>query len=513
MTKRSNGSNTSSGSPRFPRYLYNRISIAGMLLVALAGIPFLALLLLELTQGGMENPYTGILLYMVFPPIILVGLVLIPWGGIRRWKRRNQDTEEFVWPALDLNRAHHRNAFVVFVVGTVALLAFGVVGLTQAYHHTESVTFCGETCHGVMEPEHTAYQRSAHARVRCTACHVGPGAGWYARSKLSGLYQVYATTFDKYPRPIDTPIRNLRPAQETCEECHWPEKFFGGQQKRFNHFRYDSASTPWPIDMILKTGGGDPRTGQPSGIHWHMNIKIQVEYIARDKERMDIPWVRITDRETGRVTVYEDEDDPMPADSVAAAVPRTMDCMDCHNRPAHVFHSPDHLADTALLTGKVARSLPEAKRACVEALAGEYETKAEASAGIASAIAGFYEENYPDVFRASRAAIDEAILATQDLYASSLFPEMKVRWSAYPDNIGHFQYPGCMRCHDGSHRSEGGEAITADCATCHTILLQGSGADEETASVSTGLEFRHPEDIGDAWRENGCYECHQGVQP
>jgi len=488
------------------------MSFAGMLLVAVAGIPFLGLLILELT-GLVSNPYTGILLYMVFPPFILLGLVLIPWGAFRKWKTKDVPSAEVRWPAVDLNRAPHRNAFLVFVVGTVALLGLAIVGLSQAYHFTESVTFCGETCHSVMEPEHTAYQRSAHARVRCTACHVGPGAGWYARSKLSGMYQVYATLLHKYPQPIDTPIRNLRPAQETCEECHWPDKFFGGQQKRFNHFLYDSASTPWPIDMILKTGGGDPRTGQSTGIHWHMNADVSVDYIPRGTERLDIPWVRITDKKTGRVTVYEDTEDPLPADSVAAAEPRTMDCMDCHNRPAHVFHSPDHLVDAALLTGDIDRVLPEVKRACVEALAAEYSTKEEARAGIAASISAFYEENYLEVERTERARIDSTIVATQTLYASSFFPEMKASWKDYPDNIGHFMYPGCMRCHDGTHRSSSGETITKECNSCHTILLQGEGDSAETASVSIGLEFRHPEDIGDAWLETGCYECHEGVQP
>ena len=182
----------------------------------------------------------------------------------------------------------HRNAATIFAFGTVLVIFVSAVGGYQAFHYTESTEFCGATCHDVMYPEYTAYKHSPHARVACVECHIGPGADWWVQSKLSGAYQVYAVIADVYPRPIPTPIENLRPAQETCEQCHWPQKFFGGQQKRFNHYMYDEANTPWPINMLIKTGGGNPRTGQAEGIHWHMNIKNNVEYIARDEERQEV---------------------------------------------------------------------------------------------------------------------------------------------------------------------------------------------------------------------------------
>jgi hypothetical protein len=402
---------------------------------------------------------------------------------------------------------------IIFVHVIILFFLIGSVVAYQAFHYSESVEFCGELCHSVMEPEYVAYQNSPHARVACTACHVGAGAGWYTRSKLSGLYQVYAVNAKVYPRPIPTPLENLRPAQETCEQCHWPEQFFGAQQKQFNHYMYDDANTHWPINMLIRTGGGDPKTGQTSGIHWHMNIGVKVEYIARDDKRLDIPWVRITDRETGRVTIYHDETDPMTPEEVAAAEPREMDCMDCHNRPSHIFYSPDYAVDKAILTGRIDGDLPGIKRVAVEAMSREYSSTEEALTGIANYVTDHYRLEMPEFYAENRVTIDEAILGIENAFKKNIFPRMNVRWSSYSDNIGHFDHPGCMRCHLGDHVTEDGIRITHKCDACHSILSQGSGDRFEVSVTQEGLEFRHPEDIGEAWREIGCWECHTGVQP
>jgi hypothetical protein len=281
----------------FPRLFYNKTSVAGTVLAVFTALT-IAFFLLARSASGEANPYLGILVYMVLPPFLLLGLLLIPIGAARQWKRAKKYGVESLpeRPRIDFNKPAHRRAAVVFVIAGTIYGVLSAVGAYQAFHHTESVVFCGETCHTVMKPENVAYRNSPHARVACVKCHVGAGAGWYARSKLSGAYQVYATTFDKYPRPIPTPIENLRPAQETCEQCHWPEKFFGNQQRLYRHYMYDDENTEWQIDLLIKTGGGDPKFGEGTGIHWHMNINVQVEYIARDHERQDIPWIRVTDR-------------------------------------------------------------------------------------------------------------------------------------------------------------------------------------------------------------------------
>ncbi|MEE9271026.1 MAG: NapC/NirT family cytochrome c [Candidatus Krumholzibacteria bacterium] len=499
---------------RFPRLVYNKLSIAGGFLAVITAMTMVFFLLVQ-AGAGEANPYLGIFIYMVLPPILLTGLILVPIGMYRQWKaaKRRGGPDPSQWAYIDFSKRTHRNAFTVFIIGGFLYASLSAVGAYHAYHHTESVAFCGETCHSVMKPEHTAYQNSPHARVACTACHVGEGAGWYAKSKLSGAYQVYAVAAKKFPRPIPTPIKNLRPAQETCEQCHWPRKFFGAQQRQFNHFVYDDSSSAWPINMLIKTGGGDPKTGQTAGIHWHMNIGVGVEYIARDEERQNIPWIRVTDRITGRQTVYQDSGNPLTEEELGELTPRGMDCMDCHNRPSHKFRSPDYLVDRAILTGQIDRTLPEIKRVAVEAMQGDYETEPEALRIMAMQIPDFYRENYPDISRNRSVAIEQAVLATQRQFSENIFPEMKVRWEHYPDNIGHFIFPGCMRCHDGNKVSDEGWVITRDCKTCHSILSQGSGERAQMATSQDGLEFVHPEDIDEEWRETGCYECHTGTQP
>jgi NapC/NirT cytochrome c family, N-terminal region len=496
-----------------PRLAYNTISLIGAVITLVTGVTLVSFLIVMATIGQ-KNSYLGIFVYLVLPLGLALGLLLIPIGMLRTRKRLNRSHEDLPpqWPHLDLNRPTHRHAFfvVIFVTGLLSIVS--IVGGYQAYQFTESVEFCGKTCHTVMKPEYTAYGNSPHARVSCAECHVGAGAGWYAKSKLSGAYQVYAATFNKFPRPIPTPIKNLRPAQETCEQCHWPEKFFGAQQRQFNHYMYDDSTTHWQINMLIKTGGGDPKTGQTAGIHWHMNIGSKVEYIARDEKRQDIPWVRITEKATGRSTVYQNEESPLTKEEIAAGNVRRMDCMDCHNRPSHRFRSPDYVIDQALLTGLMDPTLPEVKRIAVEAMTGKYNTEDEAQRGIAASIRKAYQDDYPDVLTQRRADVDAAVAGTQLQYSQNLFPAMKVTWEGYPDNIGHFIFPGCMRCHNNKMKSEDGRAITRACTSCHVILRQGTGANMQSAMTEDGLEFNHP-DGGDDWRDTDCYECHTGTQP
>jgi hypothetical protein len=465
--------------------------------------------------AGETNPYVGIFLYMVLPPILIFGLILIPVGILRYWwKARKGLVESHTpWPSIDFNLKSHRRAFLWFIFGLILFLAISSVGSYEAYHFTESVTFCGKTCHSVMKPEYTAYQNSPHARVACVECHVGEGADWYAKSKLSGLYQVYAVMANVYPRPIPTPIENLRPARETCEKCHWPGKFFGAQQRIFDHYMYDDKNHHWPINMLVKTGGGDPKTGLMSGIHWHTFISNTIEYIARDDQKQDIPWVRATDVKTGRMTLYQNSDEPLTQAEIDSAEIHVLDCMDCHNRPSHIYNAPDRALDAMLRVNRIDKTLPEIKKIAVEAMATEYKTEEEALHQIANYIIEFYLKKYPDIYKERKNDIDQAVLATQQQFSQNIFPEMKVNWKYYPDNIGHFYTPGCMRCHEGKHVSDDGEKISTSCYSCHIILSQGDGERAQMATSEEGLEFVHPEDIDEAWKEMGCYECHSGTQP
>jgi nitrate/TMAO reductase-like tetraheme cytochrome c subunit len=480
----------------------------------LAFIIFVFLLVLEIFTSAGEAPYAGLVIFVAVPTVLLCGLAIIPLGMLMESRRlRRGGPARLRFPVIDFNDPHHRNAALVFVVGSILLLFLSVFGSFQAYEATESVGFCGRLCHQVMSPEYTAYQNSPHARVRCVDCHVGSGAGWYVKSKLSGAYQVYAVLFNKYPRPIPAPISSLRPAQQTCEQCHWPRQFFGGQQKEVVHFLPDENNTRWNINLLIKTGGGDPATGRTEGIHWHMNIAFRVEYIATDRRRQNITWVRTTNLETGVVTEYTSTANPLTQEEISRANIRTMDCMDCHDRPTHIFRSPSYLVNLALDTGVIDPTLPSIKETAVNLLTADHDSVSAALAAIEQGILGFYETKHPDLLNQRREAIAHAVAAVQKIYRENFFPEMRVRWDAYIDNIGHLTAPGCFRCHGGLHRSSDGKTITKSCTVCHIIMGQGTPPQVAVSMDAQGLTFQHPEEIGDVWQEMNCSECHTGALP
>ncbi len=493
--------------PRAPGFFRNPITLLGLALALVSLTNILFLLLVDIF-GVRAKPYFGVFAYMVFPAVLILGLLLVPVGVLlARWQWRRQAPGEIpLFPRIDLNLARHRQAFGLFVGFTAFFLVLSTVGSYRAYQFSDSVTFCGQACHSVMKPEYTAYQASPHARVPCVECHVGPGATWFVRSKLSGLYQVYAAARDLFPRPIPSPIKSLRPAQETCEQCHWPEKFWGDKFKVITHFGGDEKNTPRQIRMLIKTGGGSPTTGLATGIHWHMNIMNEVWYIARDPQRQEIPWVRVKDTQ-GRVTEYLATDARLTPEEIARAEKRRMDCMDCHNRPSHVFLPPDQAVDQALLAGRIDVALPFVKRQAVEALAKPYPSTEAAREGIATALDAFYFTKYPALYPRKREAVTAAIGEVQRLYETNIFPEMKVDWRTHPNNIGHFYSPGCFRCHDGQKVSREGKVISRDCAMCHAILGQEEGAAQMVRVREK--PFRHPVEVGDL-REVACSDCHTG---
>jgi len=461
------------------------------------------------------SPYIGVLAFMVFPAFLTAGLLLIPVGMLRerRKRRRAAPTRIPQFPRIDLNVAAQRNAFAFVVVFSVVFVLVSALGSYRAYEFTDSVQFCGQTCHTVMKPEYTTYLQSPHAHVACVDCHVGPGASWYVRSKLSGSYQVYSAIFHKYPHPIPTPISSLRPAQETCEQCHWPSKFYGAQLKVFYHYASDERNTPRQIRMLIYTGGADPNTGLPSGIHWHMNIANKITFIAADAQSQIIPWVQVQVRDrngqaTGPVTVYQSKDSTLTAQQVARAPKHVMDCIDCHDRPSHIFTPPDRAVDFSLLAGRIDRSLPFIKQQAVTALTQTYGATSEALEGIANSIQDFYRTKYPEIYSQQRPAIDAALKEVQHIYESTTFPFMKVDWRTHPNNIGHFYSPGCFRCHDGQHVSADGKIIPKDCNVCHSVLTQmESGV--PLIQHEIGVAFKHPVEIGDV-TQLACSDCHTG---
>lgn len=501
---------------RVPRAFHNWLSLAGAVIAALSLFVFVFLFILHSIVDTSEAPYAGLVIFVLVPMFFISGLVLIAVGMLIEWRlqRAKGAVPARRFPIIDLNNKDERNATFIFAVGSVLLLLLVTLSSYKAYHVTDSVPFCGKLCHSVMQPEYTAYQNSPHARVRCVDCHVGPGADWFVKSKMSGLYQVYTVLLDKYPRPISVPIASLRPAQETCEQCHWPQQFFGAQQKRLTHFLPDKDNTRWDVNLLIRIGGGSPETGLTEGIHWHMNIANKVEYIATDRTRQHIPWVRMTNLDTGRATEYFSTENQLSNEEIAQAEIRTMDCMDCHNRPTHIFRSPSYSMNLALGTGKINPELPFIKQTGVKLLSENYESTELALKEIESGIKTFYQDNHSPLTDHKEDSISDAISEIQSIYKNNFFPDvMKVRWDIYPNNIGHLNFPGCYRCHDGLHRSADGKAITNTCTACHTIMSQGTPEDMEYSMKPDGLEFRHPEDIGEMWKEMKCSDCHTGELP
>ena len=495
------------GISRLRELLRNPISLVGLALAIVSVINILFLFLIDMMSDH-PSPYIGILAYMVAPAFFILGLVLIPAGlwYDRRRRATQKPSEQSRYFRIDFNDPGQRGAIAFFLSFLVVFVMMSAVGSYRAYEFTDSVQFCGQLCHSVMSPEFTAYQLSPHARVACVDCHVGAGATWYVRSKLSGARQVFATAFNTFPRPIPTPVHNLRPAQETCEQCHWPRKFYGAQLKVFTHYASDEANTPRQIRLLIKTGGGDPVTGLPSGIHWHMNIGNEISYVATDEKRQVIPYIHVKDLQ-GRVTEYFAKDSTLSKEQIAKAGKHRMDCVDCHNRPTHIYVPPDQSVDQALLARRLDPSLPFLKQTALSALTNSYTTTNQAMQGIATDVHKFYATKYPDLEKSKQFEIRDAITELQSIYKRTTFPEMKLDWKTHNNNIGHYYFPGCFRCHDGQHVSSDGKVVRKDCDTCHTVLSQSEGT--MAGSQSGGLPFRHPIDLGDLTAVN-CNDCHTG---
>jgi hypothetical protein len=331
----------------------------------------------------------------------------------------------------------------------------------------DSVAFCGQVCHEVMEPEFVAYQDGPHSRVTCVQCHIGPGAPWFVRSKIDGVRQVFAVAMNSHERPIPSPVRSLRPARDVCEQCHWPEKFHGDKVTVIREFAEDEENTEAVTALQVHVGGGSQRLGIATGIHWHMNVANEIEYVATDEQRQEIAYVRLKDR-FGNVKEYYA--DGVSRERIAAGERRRMDCMDCHNRPSHPFAtSAERAVDDAMAFGEISRTLPFAKRETVAALKQTYPDQQVALDAIAQQLRSFYRENYRAIYDQRRADVERSVRAAQGLYRRNIFPAMKVGWGTYPNNIGHIAFPGCFRCHDESHKAADGSVIRQDCDLCHTI--------------------------------------------
>ncbi len=447
---------------RLPPAFRHPLALAGLAATILSLTLFFILLLLE-QFGFHSNPYFGLLILVAIPVGSAIGLLLVLTGVWldRRRRRRSPESEQTEWPVVDLGTSRHRKLLVV----GVALVALNLILLTMgsygAVHYMETDGFCGQVCHTTMEPQSTAHQTGPHARIACVDCHIGPGAGALVESKMAGARQLWHVMRGQVPAPVLSPVRSMRPARETCETCHWAENFHGEEVRVFPEFANDEANTPAGTTLTLFVGGGNAQLGTGTGIHWHMNLDNEIEYITTDPARETIPYVRLRDRNG---VVREFVVDGTTPGQLAAGERRRMDCLDCHSRPAHTFApTPQRAVDTALVQGRIPRDLPFVRNEAVAAVSQEYPDRQTALDAIATRLREYYAAHPVQDAR----LVDRAIRGTQDVWAKNIFPSMKVTWGTYPNHIGHVDSPGCFRCHDDEHTAKDGSVIRQDCELCH----------------------------------------------
>ena len=441
----------------------NPISLAGGAITSASGVTMIGYWLVEMFGRPNDNPYLGIIFFLMLPALFIGGLVLIPIGVFLRRRvlqKAGQIPAEF--PKIDLNDRIFRHGLDIVLLATIVNLLVVSIATYRGAAYMDSPQFCGQSCH-VMHPEYTAYKISAHSHVACVDCHIGTGAEAYFSAKVNGTKQLVEVTLHRYPTPIPSPVTSLRPARVICEGCHTPARFVGEKLLVKSNFADDQQNSETQTVLVLHLGGEDSLS-HLSGIHGvHLN---RMEYVATDSTRTTIPWVQRQNAD-GSETVFT-------SSALNGAMPqgerRTMDCIDCHNRASHTFVTAEEAINRAMADGSISPELPWVHKEGLQLLNATYASQAEAREKIPAQLEAFYRTQHPEVLPAKAALVKSAGEGLVTLYSQNVFPDMKVTWGTHPNNIGHMNYPGCFRCHDGDHTAKGGKLITQDCANCHNLL-------------------------------------------
>jgi len=441
------------------------LSRFGVVLATFSAIIFLLFLFGHLT-GIITSALVGLLAFMVLPALLGFGFLLIPSGWIRIRARTGKTLR--ILAEERFGQDDFREDFLgapmirlLVVTGGFFLLILGLAGIT-GLHFMDQPHFCGTACHKVMNPEWVVYRQSPHSRVACVQCHVGEGVKAHFDAKLNGLRQVWLASLNIYRRPIPTPVHTLRPARETCEKCHWPEKFYGHRLKTIVHYGEDKASTPRFTTLSLKINS-DMTEG---GIHWHVGKGVVVRYASLDDEREEMIWVEVTrpDGTTSRYINRRLDEEPRAEDV------RTMDCVDCHNRATHIYETRTGAVEARMRIGTIDRKIPYIRKAALAAIAPDYPSAEAARRGIEHGIASFYRSHDPAVLAGHAAGIDQAVTALNEAWTRNVHPYMNLEWGSYPSLLGHRESTGCFRCHNRDMVDPSGQWITDDCTVCHSIL-------------------------------------------
>jgi hypothetical protein len=463
----------------------NTISLIGVVLTTSSAITLIAFWIYDFMLLGPPHPYVGILLFLILPALFLLGLLLIPVGiFFHRRKLRLAGELPEVFPPVNLQTPRIRNTLLFVGIATFLNVMIFAFASYQGVAYMDSTTFCGQTCHTVMSPEFSAYQNSPHSRVECVECHIGPGAGWFVKAKVSGLRQVLAVSFNTYARPIPSPVKELRAARDTCEHCHWSQRFSGDRLIVKTNYKDDETNTPLTTVLVMKIGG---RTSSGSeGIHGkHLEDGFRIRYIATDERRQIIPIVYYTD-DKGKTLEYVSTDITVSKQELEKGEQRVMDCTDCHNRPTHAFELAENGVDVRMSRGLISPELPYIHKKAVELLNADYPDRDSGQKQIVEGIENYYRAWYPDVYKGKRTLIDQSAENVAKIYLRNIFPDMKMTWGVHPNNLGHNDFPGCFRCHDGSHTSADGRTISNDCAVCHHLLA----VQDENPKILSDLGLR-----------------------
>ncbi len=448
----------------------DRLGRWGVILVTTSFVSFLVMQV-GMFLGVVTNAYVGLIVYLLFPLLFVIGLIIIPIAWYRQRKRTGLTTQELLERQFGSDGVRG-DAAGSKVFRTVAILTLGnvlILGIAsiKMLHFMDSAEFCGTACHSVMSPEWTTYQASPHARVACVECHVGEGVGALMTSKLNGAWQMVSATFNLYERPIPTPVHQLRPARETCEKCHWPSKFYGSRLQTRVSYADDEGSTPHYVTLNLKI---DPGAAGDTGVHWHVDPENVVRYASVDDQRNEMIWVERVQSD-GEVRRFVNTRLSVP--DAASQDHRIMDCVDCHNRATHIYEEPDRAVDEKIRLGAIDRELPYIRRQVVKAVRGGYPSLEDAERGIRAGLESFYRRNYPNQTSGWYDRIDQAVEAAIDVWSRNIHPGMNIEWGAYPSFLGHSDTPGCFRCHTRDLQDDQGRWISDDCTLCHSILAYG----------------------------------------
>lgn len=443
------------------------LSMVGAGLVTIAGWTWLLALPAQI-RGHATNPYIGILLFVALPILFVLGLILIPigsWLSRRNLRTRMDET---------MSRKESLKRLAIFL-GVMTFVNIIIVSqLTyRAVEHMEGTQFCGQSCH-VMKPEFTAHQASSHSRVLCVECHVAPGVSGWLEGKMAGTRQLMETTFNMFPRPIKPAMETnkLVPASETCEQCHWPDRFGPAMVRVVPEYADDEANTLTQTVLMMMIGGSGY-----GGIHGaHFGAGVSMRYAPTDSTRQTIPWVEYRNAKTGVVRQYT-ASGTKPED-LTKLQRYDMQCVDCHNRPTHTFELPERAMNRAMALGKIPADLPFVKKAGVEVLKAAYVSSEEAAQKLPAALRSFYQGGHPAVLEKRGADVDRASAEILAIYNRNVFPDLKVTWGTYVNNLGHTDFPGCFRCHDEDHTSNDQKTITQDCTTCHQLLAASEASPE-----------------------------------